>query len=52
MKTLPDEHHRQRMAKILPGLIDALRAVAREFGYALGTHGSLVRDVDLIAFWR
>jgi hypothetical protein len=30
-------------------LIDDLRAVARELGYALGVHGSLARDIDLIA---
>lgn len=30
-------------------LIEPLRAVAREYGYALAVHGSLVRDIDLIA---
>lgn len=29
--------------------IDRMRALAREVGYALGVHGSLERDVDLIA---
>ena len=48
-KTPPDEHHMQRMAKILPGLVEELRTVARELGYAIGTHGSMVRDIDLIA---
>ena len=30
-------------------LIEPLRAVARSHGYALAVHGSLVRDIDLIA---
>lgn len=29
--------------------IDQMRSLAREVGYALGVHGSLERDVDLIA---
>jgi hypothetical protein len=30
-------------------LIEPLRAVARSLGYALTVHGSLVRDIDLVA---
>lgn len=30
-------------------LIDQLRAIAKGHGWALGVHGSLVRDIDLIA---
>lgn len=30
-------------------LIEPLRARARELGYAIGVHGSLNRDIDLIA---
>ena len=30
-------------------LIDPLRKTARRYGYALGVHGSLERDIDLIA---
>lgn len=30
-------------------LIGPVRAKARELGYAIGVHGSLVRDIDLIA---
>lgn len=30
-------------------LIEPLRAKARELGYALGVHGTLKRDIDLIA---
>ena len=30
-------------------LIDPIRAVAKNFGYAVAAHGSLVRDIDLIA---
>ena len=29
--------------------IDTIRLVAREHGYAIGVHGSLARDIDLIA---
>ena len=30
-------------------LIEPLRAKARELGYALAVHGSLARDIDLVA---
>ena len=30
-------------------LIEPLREVARQHGYAIGVHGSLARDIDLIA---
>jgi|SRR6185437_1889188 len=30
-------------------LINPIRAVAKKFGYAVGLHGSLARDIDLIA---
>lgn len=30
-------------------LIEPLRAVARDYGYALTVHGSLERDIDLVA---
>lgn len=30
-------------------LIDPIRAIAKEHGYAIGVHGSLARDIDLIA---
>lgn len=34
-------------------LLEPLRAVARQHGYALATHGSMRRDIDLIAVpWR
>ena len=34
-------------------VVAAARGVAREHGYGLGVHGSLVRDIDLIAVpWR
>ena len=29
--------------------IDAIRAAAREKGYAIAVHGSLARDIDLVA---
>jgi hypothetical protein len=35
------------------GLLDDIRAAARGCGYAIGLHGSLQRDFDLIACpWR
>lgn len=30
-------------------LIDPIRAIAKQLGYAIGVHGSLKRDIDLIA---
>jgi hypothetical protein len=34
-------------------VLPPVRAVAKEKGYALGTHGSMARDIDLIAVpWR
>lgn len=30
-------------------LIDPIRRVARQFGYAVAQHGSLARDIDLVA---
>lgn len=30
-------------------LIEPIRSVAKKFGYAIGVHGSLARDIDLIA---
>lgn len=30
--------------------IDLIRALAREVGYAIGTHGSQLRDYDIMAF--
>lgn len=35
------------------GILDDVRAAARAMGYAIGVHGSLSRDLDLIAApWR
>lgn len=36
-------------AKNYANLIDPIRKVARQFGYAVGVHGTLARDIDLIA---
>lgn len=34
-------------------LLPAIRKVARKSGYAIGVHGSMIRDLDLIAVpWR
>ena len=42
-----------RCAAAAAALIEPLRAVAREHGYALTEHGSMQRDIDLVAIpWR
>lgn len=43
------EHGQRRVAKAYCKVIGPLRAKARELGYALGVHGSIKRDIDLIA---
>lgn len=30
-------------------IVARIRAIAREHGYAIGVHGSMIRDLDLIA---
>jgi hypothetical protein len=35
--------------KAYAALIDPIRKVARQFGYAVALHGSLARDIDLVA---
>lgn len=42
----PCEHDSRPKYEVL---IDPLRKKARELGYAIGVHGSLKRDIDLIA---
>lgn len=49
MKVLLDEHRQRRVAKAYCKVIAPLRAVARKHGYAIGVHGSIKRDIDLIA---
>jgi hypothetical protein len=49
----PDEAWRIRCCELADRLVAPLRATAREHGYALAVHGSLARDIDLIAVpWR
>jgi len=49
----PSEAHVRRSRELLATLLPALREVARRHGYALAVHGSLERDIDLIAApWR
>lgn len=49
----PSEEHIRRSRKLAHILLPALREVARRHGYALAIHGSLERDIDLIAVpWR
>lgn len=43
------EAHAARCRLLADRLIEPLREVARRYGYALGVHGSLRRDIDLIA---
>lgn len=47
------DHHAKRCRELADILIVPLREVARRHGYALGVHGSLSYDIDLIACpWR
>ncbi|HEY1956672.1 MAG TPA: hypothetical protein VGH28_13725 [Polyangiaceae bacterium] len=49
----PSEDHMRRVREMHAFLTPALREVARQHGYALAVHGSLERDIDLIAVpWR
>jgi len=49
----PSEDHIRRAHKLVAILLPALREVARRHGYALAVHGSLERDIDLLAVpWR
>ncbi len=49
----PGEDHVKRTHSCVRILLPALREVARRLGYALAVHGSLERDIDLIAVpWR
>jgi hypothetical protein len=49
MKSKLDEHGQRRVAKAYCKVIQPLRDRARELGYAIGVHGSIKRDIDLIA---
>lgn len=40
---------KSRLKKIYTSVLPTIRAVARKSGYAIGVHGSLTRDLDLIA---
>jgi len=45
--------HQDMVQEYYDALIPALRLVARRYGYALGVHGSLKFDIDIIAApWR
>lgn len=49
----PSEDHIRRARYLVKVLLPALREIARRNGYALAVHGSLERDIDLIAApWR
>jgi hypothetical protein len=43
------DYHRAECSRMAKILITPLREVARRHGYALGVHGSLQYDIDLIA---
>lgn len=49
MKVPLNEHGQRRVANAYCKLIGPLRAVARQDGYALTVHGSIKRDIDLVA---
>lgn len=44
-----DERHARLCAEYAARLVPALRDRARELGYAIGVHGTLAFDIDLIA---
>ena len=49
----PSEEHIQRTHEIVEFLLPALREVARSGGWALATHGSMERDIDVVLIpWR
>ena len=49
----PSEDHIRRAHELVRILLPALREIARQHGYALAVHGSLERDIDLVAIpWR
>lgn len=49
MKPPVSEEHKVLCQQYAELLIEPLRKVARDYGYALAVHGSLARDIDLIA---
>lgn len=48
-RELLDRAPRSAACELAPKLLEPLRVVARALGYALGVHGTLRRDIDLIA---
>lgn len=49
----PSEEHSRQARHYCDILLPALREVARQCGYAIAIHGSLERDIDLVAIpWR
>lgn len=49
----PSEEHIKRARELTSILLPVLREIARRHGYALALHGSVERDIDLIACpWR
>lgn len=50
MEKIPlSEHAQHRVAKAYAKTIQPLRVVARGLGYALTVHGSIKRDIDIVA---
>lgn len=49
LRTPPIPDHAERTLRAYRHLIGPARVAARRHGYALAVHGSLVRDIDLIA---
>jgi len=49
----PGEEHIRRTNEYVKVLLPAIREVGEQCGYAIGVHGSLERDIDLIGCpWR
>jgi len=49
MKIALDRHGQIRVAKAYAKTLGPLREVAKQLGYALTVHGSIKRDIDLVA---
>lgn len=49
MKDWSDVHTKEELRKRYASYIPALQAIAMRYGYALAVHGSMSRDLDLVA---
>lgn len=49
MKWVKENKSKRELKRIYTSLLPEIRAIARYSGYAIGLHGSMTRDLDLIA---